>query len=309
MMTLSRGLLAATLLALYSPVAMTAPGVEEAAAADAAMVAPAEQAPALRPQRGVIELPGGMTRLDVPDSFFYLSPEDTEKVLVSWGNPPGNRTLGMLVPSDVGADSEDSWAVVITYDNSGHVADDDAAEIDYDELLADMKTDNESVNQARREAGYGAVDLVGWAEAPRYDAGTHKFYWAKQLRFDGAPADTLNYSVRVLGREGVLELNAVASMDQIDRVRAGMPAIIDMASFSDGQRYADFNEATDHMAAYGLAALVAGGAAAKVGLWAKLLALVIAFKKFILFGVIALGAWGAQVFSRRKGKQADKVDA
>lgn len=253
-------------------------------------------------QRGVIALPGGITELNVPDSFYYLSPEDSEKVLVAWGNPPGNKTLGMLVPSRTGVGADESWAVVITYDDSGHVEDDEAAGINYDELLADMQSASADDNAARKEAGFGTVELVGWAEEPRYDAATRKFYWAKHLRFSESEGDTLNYNVRVLGREGVLELNAIASMQQLSDVRSEMPAVIEMASFKDGQRYADYNEATDRTAAYGLAALVAGGAAAKVGLWAKLLALLLAFKKIILFAVIAIGAWAAQFFARRKGK-------
>lgn len=291
-------------------------GVSEesiAAAVARAQELPADEAPdsaeellGLSPQRGSIELPNGVARLDVPDHFYYLSPADTEKVLVEWGNPPGNETLGMLVPAATGIGAPESWAVVITYDDSGHVADDDAAEIDYAELLADMQAGNAEENEARREAGYGAVELVGWAEDPHYDSAARKLYWAKRLRFEESDGDTLNYSVRVLGREGVLELNAVAAMDQFRDVRDAMPAVIEMASFVDGHRYEDFDESNDRMAAYGLAALVAGGAAAKVGLWAKIVALALAFKKFILFGVVAIGAWVAQRFSG-KGKDGTGV--
>jgi uncharacterized membrane-anchored protein len=49
------------------------------------------------------------------------------------------------------------------------------------------------------------------------------------------------------------------------------------------------------MAEYG----VAGSAAAKMGLIAKLAALLIAFKKLIIFGVIALGALLMKVFGKK----------
>ncbi len=53
------------------------------------------------------------------------------------------------------------------------------------------------------------------AAPPRYeDAATHKLYWAKELNFEGDSGDTLNYSICMLGRKGVLELNAIASIDQ-----------------------------------------------------------------------------------------------
>ena len=40
-----------------------------------------------------------------------------------------------------------------------------------------------------------------------------------------------------------------------------------MVDFQEGHRYADFTESTDKVATYGIAALVAGGIAAKVGLF------------------------------------------
>ena len=55
--------------------------------------------------------------------------------------------------------------------------------------------------------------------------------------------------------------------------RPQVPKLLSMVSFADGHRYADFNENTDPVAAYGLAALVAGGVAAKAGLFKGLIAL------------------------------------
>ncbi|MCB1744206.1 MAG: DUF2167 domain-containing protein, partial [Gammaproteobacteria bacterium] len=40
-------------------------------------------------RHGAVKLPNGVATLQVPDSFYYLSPADAEKVLVEvWGNPP-----------------------------------------------------------------------------------------------------------------------------------------------------------------------------------------------------------------------------
>ena len=70
-------------------------------------------------------------------------------------------------------------------------------------MLKDMKEGTEDHNDARKEAGFEAVHLIGWAEKPHYDASAKKLYWAKELNFEGSSAHTLNYDVRVLGREGV----------------------------------------------------------------------------------------------------------
>ena len=52
----------------------------------------------------------------------------------------------------------------------------------------------------------------------------------------------------------------------------------------------DFDSTTDKVAAVGLAALVAG-AAFKSGLFAKLLVMIIAFKKVILLAGVAVVGW------------------
>src|SRR5262249_10074823 len=150
-------------------------------------------------------------------------------------------------------------------------------------------------NADREKAGYGKVELVGWATEPRYDEGTHKMYWAKELDF-GAPQHTLNYDVRVLGREGVLSMNAVAGMPQLASIQKDMTALPQFAAFNSGFRYEDYNKGTDKLAAYGLGALVAGGVAAKLGLFAKLFALILAAKKLIIAGVIAIGGGLARWF-------------
>ncbi|HVY80172.1 MAG TPA: DUF2167 domain-containing protein, partial [Steroidobacteraceae bacterium] len=154
-------------------------------------------------------------------------------------------------------------------------------------------------NEERERAGYGRVELVGWATEPRYDAATHKMYWAKELDFGGGE-HTLNYDVRVLGREGVLSMNAVAGMNQLASIQRDMTALQGLADFNEGYRYEEYNKSTDRLAAYGLGALVAGGVAAKMGLFAKLAALLIAAKKLIIAGVIAIGGFIARLFKRKE---------
>src|SRR5262245_13614274 len=173
-----------------------------------------EIASRLKFQQGEIKLKDGLATLKVPTNFRYLDPDQTETVLVKlWGNPPRQeKTLGMLFPAEISAADPESWGVVITYDEDGYVKDDEAARINYNDLLKEMQEDTREANQERTRQGYEAVELIGWAAPPRYDQGAHKLYWAKELSFGGEPEHTLNYDIRALGRRGVLSLNAVASM-------------------------------------------------------------------------------------------------
>ncbi|HEX7061828.1 MAG TPA: DUF2167 domain-containing protein [Woeseiaceae bacterium] len=250
---------------------------------------------------GTIVVGDDLATLTVPESFYYLGPEDAERVLVDvWDNPPGQGqdTLGMLFPAEYTPFDVESWAVTIDYTEDGHVDDSDAAGIDYGELLSDMRDGIRDANPERIEAGYEPIELVGWAEPPHYDPASRKLYWAKELKFGDSPDTTLNYEIRALGRKGVLAMTFVAATSQLEEINANRESVLAMAEFNPGQRYEDFDSNLDEVAAYGIGALVAGKVAAKAGLLAAGLVLL---KKFGIFILLGLGAFARKLkglFSR-----------
>jgi uncharacterized membrane-anchored protein len=255
----------------------------------------------LKFQSGEITLQDGLAKIALPESFRFLGSDDASKVLTKlWGNPPGAKPLGMLVPTNADLASGDGWAVIVTFEEDGYVKDGDAAKINYNDLLKEMKEGVAESNKERAKEGYPTIELVGWAAPPRYDATAKKMYWAKELKFGGEEANTLNYGIRMLGRRGVLVLNAVASMAQLPEIEAATPAILGMVDFQAGHRYADFNSKTDEVASYGLAALVAGGVMAKTGMFAKLGLIFAKFAKVIIVGGLALFGMIAKFFKGRK---------
>ena len=281
--------------------AATPAPVEASAAAEPAETAEHFLA-SLKKKTGTVTLPSGIATLKLNDEFYYLDPADTERLLTDgWGNPPGFKTLGMIVPTAVSPLSERGWGVIVSYKADGHISDEDAAKIDYADLLKQMQEEDEAENQERKKQGYAGLHLLGWAEPPHYDQQSHKMYWARELKADDAKQTTLNYSIRVLGREGVLELNAVAAMADLPTIKQELPKVLAFTNFTDGNLYTDFNPSTDKMATYGLAALVAGGIAAKAGLFAKIGIFLLAAKKFLVIGVVALLAGIRKLFSRNKG--------
>ncbi len=255
----------------------------------------------LKSESGVVVLKDGLARLNVPDSLRYLGPKDAETVLVKiWGNPPSEeKPLGMLLPAGKTPVSEGAWGVIIQFEESGYIKDDDAAKINYADLLKQMQEDTRKANKERQNQGYPAIELVGWATPPRYDASTKKFYWAKELKFGGIEENTLNYNIRILGRRGVLILNAVADMSQMAEIERATPSILSAVDFQEGHRYADFDPASDKVATYGLAALVAGGVLAKTGFFKMIIAALLAGKKFVIIGAIALFAVVRKIFGRK----------
>jgi len=247
---------------------------------------------------GEIKLPNAVATLNVPENFYYLAPKDAEKVLVDvWGNPPGQNTLGMLFPSTMTPFDNDAWAVTIEYEEDGYVSDKDADDINYSELLVQMKSDTNLASQERVKQGYEAIELVGWASPPYYDAASHKLHWAKEIKFATRPVNTLNYNIRVLGRKGVLVLNFIAQIDQKQLIEANLNSVLALADFDQGSKYSDFDSDIDDVAAYGLGALVAGKVIAKTGFLA---AAIIFLKKFAVLFIIAIGAFLKKMFKRKE---------
>src|SRR5882672_5944001 len=174
----------------------------------------------LKFQQGEIKIKDGLATLKAPANFRYLDPDQSETVLVKlWGNPPSKeKTLGMLFPAEISPASPESWGVVITYIEDGYVKDDEAAGINYNDLLKEMQEGTREANPERIKQGYEAIELVGWAAPPHYDKAAHKLYWAQELSVASASEHTLNYDIRALGRRGVLSLNAIASMGQLQAI-------------------------------------------------------------------------------------------
>lgn len=249
-------------------------------------------------QTGVININSAGATLNVPEDFYFLNSKDAETVLVDvWGNPPGQQVLGMLFPAGVTPFDGDSWAVTIEYEEDGYVSDADAGDIDYSDLLNDMKADTHSESEARVAAGFEPIELVGWAATPFYDESAKKLHWAQEIKFGDSPDNTLNYNIRILGRKGVLVLNFIAGMEQKTLIEDNLDTVLALAEFDQGSRYSDFNPDIDKVAAYGIGALVAGKVLAKTGFIA--IALVF-LKKFGIFILIGLGALVRALFNRKK---------
>ncbi len=251
-------------------------------------------------KEGQINLGNGLATLNVPAGFRFLGGADAQKIIVQlWGNPPQAQPLGLLL-NNADPLSRGSWGVIITYNDDGYVKDDDAGKINYDQLLKEMKKGTADANPERTKQGYPPMELIGWAEPPRYDSSSHKLYWARELKFGDATEDTLNYNIRMLGRHGVLVLNAVATMSQLPEIEKATPQILGAVDYNTGHRYADFSAASgDKVATYGIAALVAGGVAAKLGLFKLLWVGILAAKKFIIVGFLAISAWVRKLFGKR----------
>jgi uncharacterized membrane-anchored protein len=99
-------------------------------------------------------------------------------------------------------------------------------------------------------------------------------------------------------------MNLVTELAKIDAERPFAHQLLASLQYHDGKRYGDFNSATDHVAEFGLAALVGGVAAKKLGLFAVLFAFLAKFAKVIGIAVIGIGAALAKAVRARKAPAA-----
>lgn len=249
-------------------------------------------------QSGAIPIADGVATVNIPTGFKFLDAAQSRSVLVDvWGNPPdaAEGVYGMIFKEGSGVFA-DTYTFVIEYDPMGYVSDEDADDIDYDELLTELQNDSRAANEQRRAMGYDGLELVGWASPPYYDKDRKVLHWAKELHADSAEVNTLNYNVRVLGRKGVLILNAIGSMEQLPGVKEGIPAVLSMATFNEGYTYGEFDSNVDEVAAWTVGGLIAGKVLAKAGILALIL-------KNIKLVIIALGAAGAAAWKFIGGRK------
>lgn len=253
----------------------------------------------LKYDSGTVSLSSGNAKIHVPKDFKFLDAKQAQYVLTElWGNPEDASILGLLIPKSKRVMDADSWIFTVSYDEMGYVKDDDAKDMDYDQVLKDGQKEVSDGNKERTDAGYEPIEWIGWAAAPHYDSDKKVIYWAKELKFGEEPEHTLNYNLRILGRKGIFVVNAVSSMKNLPEVEANIDGILSSVEFNEGHKYTDFVPGVDNVAAWTVGGLVAGKVLAKAGIFAAIL-------KFWKVIAVAFTAIGAAVWKRIKGNSEE----
>lgn len=238
--------------------------------------------------------------LKLPEGFAYVPKAESIKLLEAMGNGIDNEVEGMIFPT---TGEGQNWFMVVSFENSGYIKDDDAKEWDPADLLESIKAGTEEANKERVKMGIPEMEVRGWAEIPRYDVSTHQLVWSLKSVDKGAADESaagVNYNTILLGREGKISMNLVADLQSLESLKPMANNMLSQLTFVPGKAYSDFNESTDRVAEYGLAALVAGAAAKKLGLLGVIGLFLAKFGKFILIGLVGVGAVLRSFFSGRK---------
>lgn len=282
------------LLAGMPSIAQEAPAVEDP---NAAVWEAASKAMLRGPQ--TIELVD-QAKLQLPEGYGFVPRAESERVMEVMGNQTGPSFLGLVFPL-----SDAQWFVTVDFEESGYIKDEEAKDWDADGLLKSLKEGTEAANEHRADVGVPPIKVTRWIEPPSYNAAAHELVWSAEIRLrDGEDPDPgVNYNTYVLGREGYISLDLVTSVSTVEADKPIARELLTAVSFNDGKRYEDFNASTDKVAAYGIAALVGGAMAKKLGLLAAIAAFAAKFAKIIFVGVAAFGAAIAKWFKGRSQPQ------
>jgi len=231
---------------------------------------------------------GQRATINVPEGYFFLDQAATKRFLEENQNIPDGDELGTLLRAN--PDTGDYWFAVFSYSDIGHVKDDEKDSIDAAALMKNMQSGSREANAERQKRGWAAINLEGWHQPPFYNSTTHNLTWATRLNSEGETS--INHSIRLLGRTGLMSAQLVAEPSNIDASITEFDQVLSSYAFNEGFKYAEFRQG-DKIAAYGLTALIAGGAGAaavKTGLLKKLW-------KLIVFAVVAVAGAIKKFFS------------
>ena len=228
--------------------------------------------------------------LNTDSTLAFLDEGNSKKFLELTGNIPESGNFVLL-------STKHNWWATFSFSPLGYVKDDE--KIDPDALLQQLKDSDAGANEERKRLGIPPLKTEGWYIPPHYDAESKRLEWGLKLSSEGQIV--LNYTIRLLGRTGVMNATLVSSPETLDTDVRAFKAALPGFEFNSGERYTEFKQG-DRVAEFGLAALIAGGAAAvatKKGLWAVMAGFFAAAWKFIVIAVMGLFAWLRSFFKSK----------
>lgn len=234
----------------------------------------------------------GKATLKIPNTeTLFLDESNSAKFLKLTGNIPNPNTN--VVFSRIG-----NWWANFAFNPIGYVKDDE--QLNADELLKQLKDSDGPANEERKKLGLPLLYTDGWYVPPHYDNQTKRLEWGVKLHSNRSVI--LNYTIRLLGRTGVMIGTLVSSPETMDKDVASFKQVLTGFEFNPGERYSEFRQG-DRTAEYGLAALIVGGAAAvatKKGFWAVIAGFLVAAWKAVIAVILAALASLRALFKKKK---------
>jgi uncharacterized membrane-anchored protein len=198
-----------------------------------------------------VQLQGGAI-FAVPEGHAFLGEADTRIMQEMMQNLPTPGET-MFAPESL------AWFAMFRFEDVGYV--EDSEQIDAAAILTSVRDGQREANKELARRGWSTLSIDGWAHPPRYDRSSQRLEWAIQATNQAEGHKIVNYNTRVLGRRGFLKVVLVVSPEELGETVPVFKQTLLGLRFRAGEDYASYR-AGDKTAQYGLAALIAGGAAA-----------------------------------------------
>jgi len=85
-----------------------------------------------------VDLGKDLAALNVGADYYFVEAANTRKLMEALGNPPSNAELGAIIPK-----SNADWFVVLEYEETGYVKDEQGASLDANALLESIRKGTE----------------------------------------------------------------------------------------------------------------------------------------------------------------------
>jgi uncharacterized membrane-anchored protein len=232
---------------------------------------------------------GSRSKIDIPAGVSLLPESSGNRFLELTGNLPEDGDTVLV---------RDHWWATLSFNDSGYVKDDE--KLDADALLKALRENDEEANKQRQKRGMGTLTIDGWIVPPHYDPTTKFLEYGLRLHSSDSPRQSANYTMRLLSRRGYETVTLVTNPETLDADVKDLHQVLTGFKFNAGETYGEFR-AGDHVAEFGLGALVLGGAAAaaaKGGWFTALGILLLKVWKLALIAVAAVGVGIKRLFGR-----------
>jgi uncharacterized membrane-anchored protein len=194
---------------------------------------------------------GKLADIKIPKGYRFTDATGAAALLAKMNNPVPQGLVGILAPES------GQWWVVLEYKDIGYVKNADKGEMDAAAILKTISNHAKRQNEERSLHGLPLISSVDWKLSPVFNARTYTVEWAVLAQTQ--TAGVINHTMRLLGRQGVLDATAVEPY-QAGQAAANLVPLQDLmknTAFKSGQRYTDYQKG-DKVSDIGLAGLIAG---------------------------------------------------
>jgi uncharacterized membrane-anchored protein len=230
---------------------------------------------------------GTIARIEVPQGFMFLPEALMPRFDEVTENLPDPSECGVVLY----VTESDMWFAIFSFDEIGHVNDDEGRSLDADKLMASIRESAVKANQERTRRHWATMQVNGWTTRPYYNPDGHHLEWGLSYTAttpEDSSSQVVNHHIKLLGRDGVMTCQIVGSPEVIPAAVQEMRKLLLGYSFVEGRKFEEFRNG-DKVAAVGLTGLILGGAAVaatKSGFFAKLLKPLIVGIGAVLLGLV-----------------------